>query len=64
MVAIAATLIVTGLAWFVGFAMAVRALAKPIARYGYLIDLATGVLFCAIAVWMLWEGLTGLVSLA
>lgn len=64
MVALAATLIVTGLAWFVGFAMAVRALAKPIARYGYLIDLATGVLFCAIAVWMLWEGLTGLVSLA
>lgn len=64
MVAIAATLIVTGLAWFVGFAMAVRALAKPIERYGYLIDLATGLLFCAIAVWMLWEGLTGLVSLA
>lgn len=64
MVAIAATLIVTGLVWFVGFALAVRALAAPIKRYGYLIEFATGVLFCAIAVWMLWEGITGLASLA
>lgn len=64
MVAIAATLIVTGVVWFVGFALAVRALAAPIERYGYLIELATGVLFCAIAVWMLWEGITGLASLA
>lgn len=58
MVAIAVTLIVTGLAWFTGFAVAVRALAAPIQRYGYAIDMVTGVIFVAIGVWMVYSGLT------
>jgi len=60
MAAIAATLIVTGTAWFVGFAAAVRALARPIQRYGAVIDAVTGAIFAALAVWMLWEGLSAL----
>ena len=63
MVAIAATLIITGLLWFVGFALAVRALAKPIQQHGWAIDLVTGMIFIAIAVWMLIEGLAGLPAL-
>ena len=63
MVAIAATLIITGLAWFVGFALAVRALARPIQQHGWAIDLVTGLIFIAIAVWMLIEGLAGLPAL-
>ena len=63
MVAIAATLIITGLAWFVGFALAVRALARPIQQHGWAIDLVTGVIFIVIAVWMLIEGLAGLPAL-
>lgn len=58
MVAIAVTLILTGLAWFVGFAVAVRALAAPIQRYGYAIDIVTGVIFVAIGVWMVFTGLS------
>lgn len=60
MAAIAVTLIVTGTAWFVGFAAAVRALARPIQRYGAVIDAVTGAIFAALAVWMLWEGLSAL----
>lgn len=52
-VAIATTLILTGVAWFVGFAAAVRALAAPIQRYGYAIDMVTGVIFVALGAWML-----------
>lgn len=57
---IAGLLIAIGLAWFVSFALAVRWLAAPIEKYGHYIDLVTGVIFAALAVWMLWEGLTGL----
>lgn len=60
MVAIAVTLIVTGLVWFVGFAVAVRALAKPIQRYSWAIDAFAGAVFIAIALWMIVEGLQGL----
>lgn len=60
MAAIAATLIFTGAAWFVGFAAAVRALARPIQRYGAAIDAVTGAIFSALAVWMLCEGLSAL----
>lgn len=58
MVTIAVTMILTGLVWFVGFAVAVRALAAPIQRYGWAIDAAAGAIFVAIAVWMLAEGIT------
>lgn len=60
MAAIAVTLIATGTAWFVGFAAAVRALARPIQRYGAVIDAVTGAIFAALAVWMLWEGFSAL----
>lgn len=60
MVAIAVTLVITGVAWFVGFAAAVRALARPIQRYEAAIDAATGAIFIAIAAWMLTEGVRGL----
>ena len=63
MVAIAVTLILTGLFWFIGFAAAVRALAAPIHRYSWAIDIVTGVVFIAIALWMLVEGLEGLTAL-
>ncbi|WP_092152237.1 LysE family translocator [Corynebacterium mycetoides] len=57
---IAVTLIVIGLAWFVFFALAVRWLAGLIQRHGHLIDVVTGAIFVALALWMLWEGVTGL----
>nr|WP_256478198.1 LysE family translocator [Corynebacterium stercoris] len=60
MVTIAVTLIVTGLVWFVGFAVAVRALAKPIQRFSWAIDAFAGAVFIAIALWMIVEGLQGL----
>ncbi|QYH18959.1 LysE family translocator [Corynebacterium aquatimens] len=63
MVAIAVTLIITGIAWFVGFAIAVRALAKPIQRYSWAIDAFAGVVFIAIALWMLVEGIQGISAL-
>ena len=53
----APVLILTGIAWFVGFAFAVRAMARAISRYGTLIDVASGTIFIALAAWMLWEGL-------
>ena len=58
MLIIALTLIVTGIIWFVAFAAAVRALAAPIQRYGWGIDIATGAVFIAIALWMVVEGVT------
>ncbi|MEX3504770.1 LysE family translocator [Corynebacterium sp. LK2510] len=60
MLSVAATLIFIGVVWFVGFALAVQSLAKPIERYGHIIDAVTGLVFIGLAVWMLWEGATGL----
>lgn len=57
---IALVLIAIGLAWFTGFALTVRWLAAPIERYGHYIDMITGIIFAAVAVWMLWEGIMGL----
>ena len=53
----APVLILTGIAWFVGFAYAVRAMARAISKYGTLIDVTSGTIFIALAAWMLWEGL-------
>lgn len=55
---ILATLLGTCLLWFVGFAAAVSALAKPLARYGHVIDAVGGVVFIAVAMWMLVEAVT------
>ena len=62
MALIALTLILIGLAWFTGFALAVRWLAAPIERYGHYIDIGTGIIFVSLALWMLWEGVTGVAS--
>ncbi|RNE48198.1 LysE family translocator [Corynebacterium alimapuense] len=59
-VAVALILIVTGIAWFVGFALAVGVLASKIVRNAAVIDLITGVVFILLALVMIWEGLQGL----
>ncbi|MBI8999717.1 LysE family translocator [Corynebacterium sp. CCM 9185] len=55
-------LTVTGVAWFVGFALAVRTLAVRIIRNAPLIDLVSGVVFALIAAYMLLEGLHGVAT--
>lgn len=50
-------LVLTGVAWFVGVALGVGAIAGTIERYGRLIDVTTGAIFIALAMWMLTEGL-------
>lgn len=52
---IAVTLIVTGIAWFVGVALMVGAFAHHIARYGHVIELATGVIFIVLGSFMLYN---------
>lgn len=56
---IAGVLILTGLAWFIGFAVAVRTMARAIVRNGALIDLIAGLIFIAIACVMIYEGIGG-----
>lgn len=50
-------MVVTGVIWFAGFALAVRAMAAKIERYSRWIDAVTGGIFILLALWMLWEGL-------
>ena len=50
-------MVVTGTIWFVGFALAVQAMSQLITKYSKLIDVITGSIFIALAIWMLWEGL-------
>ncbi len=47
------TLVVIGFGWFVGFAVLVDKLAGFLARWGHVVDLVTGIVFVALAVWML-----------
>lgn len=60
--AAALVLVVTGVLWFVGFALAVEKLAGPVQRYGHIVDMVTGAIFAAIALWMIAEGVLGLAS--
>lgn len=60
-VLIAVILILTGIAWFTGFALAVRAMAAKIVKNSAVIDIVTGVIFIALAAFMLWEGVGGLI---
>ena len=53
----APVMVLTGTIWFVGFALAVQTMSKLITKYSKLIDVITGSIFIALAVWMLWEGL-------
>lgn len=59
---IAVVLIATGLVWFLGFAVAVQRLAVGLVRNAALIDIATGVIFLGLAVFMLVEGSQGALS--
>ncbi|WP_257162486.1 LysE family translocator [Corynebacterium cystitidis] len=61
MVIIAATLIVTGVAWFVGFALLIHVIARPLERYGWLADVVVGVLFVALGIWMVVDGMAELI---
>lgn len=60
--AAALVLVVTGVLWFVGFALAVEKLAGPFQRYGHIVDMVTGAIFAAIAIWMIADGAMGLAS--
>ena len=53
MLLILITLVVIGFGWFVGFAVLVDKLASFLARWGHVVDLVTGLVFVALAVWML-----------
>ena len=57
--ATAVMLIITGVAWFVGFAFGVRLLAVKLVRNAAVIDIVTGVVFIALALFMLYGGLVG-----
>lgn len=56
---IAVVLVLTGLLWFIGFALAVGVMAKKLVRNSTLIDVVTGVVFVALALFMLYEGIVG-----
>ncbi|RSZ61173.1 LysE family translocator, partial [Corynebacterium hylobatis] len=51
---IAVMLIVTGVVWFVGFALGVRLLAVKLVRNAAVIDIVSGVVFIALALFMLY----------
>lgn len=59
-VVIAGILIVTGLLWFVGFAVGVHTMAAKIVKNAAIIDLISGVIFTVIGVVMIYEGVWGL----
>lgn len=58
---LAAVLIVIGVVWFVGVALAVRGLATRLLRNSALIDIIAGVIFLLLAAFMIYEGLVGLI---
>ncbi len=60
MLVILLTLVVIGVAWFVGFAVLVDKFAGFLDRNGHVVDVVTGLIFVALAVWMLVEGATSL----
>lgn len=63
MLAILLTLVVIGFAWFVGFALLVDTFAGFLERHGHVVDIVTGLIFIALAVWMVVEGASGLITL-
>lgn len=60
MLIILVTLVATGVVWFVGFALLIDVIAGFLDTYGYLIDIVAGLLFAALAVWMIYEGIVAL----
>ncbi|GAB2503197.1 Threonine efflux protein [Corynebacterium atrinae] len=61
-VLIVATLVFTGIAWFVGFALGVRAMAARIAKHSAIIDIVTGIIFIGLGLLMVVEGGQAVVS--
>lgn len=61
-VLVALVLIVVGVAWFVGVALAVRGLAARILANSAIIDIAAGVIFLALGGYMVVEGVAGLLG--
>lgn len=57
--AIAVMLILTGVVWFVGFALGVRLLAVKLVRNAAVIDIVSGIIFIALALFMLYSGIVG-----
>lgn len=62
MLAILLTLVVIGFAWFVGFALLVDTFAGFLERHGHVVDIVTGLIFIALAVWMVVEGASNLIA--
>lgn len=52
----AVLLVVTGVAWFVGFALLAAKLGGVMKTYGSVVDRVTGAIFVALAVWMILSG--------
>lgn len=61
-VLVAVVLIVVGVAWFVGVALAVRGLAAKVLANSAIIDIAAGVIFLLLGAYMVVEGTLGLLS--
>lgn len=61
-VLVALVLIVVGVAWFVGVALAVRGLAAKILANSAIIDIVAGVIFLALGGYMVVEGVAGLLG--
>lgn len=62
MLAILLTLVVIGFAWFVGFALLVDTFAGFLERHGHVVDIVTGLIFIALAAWMVVEGASTLIA--
>lgn len=55
---VALVLIVVGLCWFVGVALAVNTMATRLEKYSPIIDMVSGVVFLAVGLVMLYQGLS------
>ncbi|MBP3088333.1 LysE family translocator [Corynebacterium sp. sy017] len=62
-IGIALFLIVVGCIWFIGFAIAVRAFARRIIASGSFIDIAAGIIFLLIGLYMVYEGTSAIMKL-
>lgn len=56
---VALVLILIGLVWFIGVALAIRSLAKLLLRNSALIDIIAGAIFILLGAFMVYEGIVG-----
>ncbi|MGP6175642.1 LysE family translocator [Corynebacterium sp. A21] len=59
---IAMLLIIIGIAWFVGVALAIRSVAKMLLRNSALIDIIAGIIFILLGAFMVYEGIAGFLA--